>query len=262
MNAKTRENLNALNAEFYAANLESFDATRDHPWPGWQRALEGGPRGRPGHALQVLDIGCGNGRFAHFLCENWGSSPLDLPGLDYLGVDQSRGLLDLARERTPRDPSLWTLTWRECDILTPSPGSALTSGPFDLVTAFGLLHHIPGLEQRKQLMREMAERARVGGRLVFTAWRFAETDRFERHLVNWDDHNAKSAIPIDLDELEAGDHLLSFGSKEGPPRYCHHCDNSEFEELVAATGMELVATYFADSRSGDLNRYAVLEKRD
>ncbi|MDG2336327.1 MAG: class I SAM-dependent methyltransferase [Myxococcota bacterium] len=261
MNAKTRENLNALNAEFYAAHLESFDATRDHPWPGWVRALEGGPHGQPGRALEVLDIGCGNGRFAQFLWENRGSPPLNLPGLDYLGVDQSQGLLDLARERSPRDPSLGTLAWRQCDILSPSPGSALAPGPFDLVTAFGLLHHIPGLEQRKQLMGEMAKRTRVGGRLIFTAWRFAETDRFERHLVSWDDHNAKSAIPIDLRELEAGDHLLSFGSKEGPPRYCHNCGDSEFEELVAATRLELVATYLADSRSGDLNRYAVLAKR-
>ena len=261
MNAETQKTLNQLNLAFYAANADPFDASRAHPWPGWARALQGIESQGSGEALAVLDVGCGNGRFAQFLCEKWGHPPLDFPALAYLGVDQSRELLDLAEEKSPREQSPWALSWLESDILSPSPGLGLPPGPFDLIVAFGLLHHIPGLEQRKALVAEMAGRTRVGGRLAFTTWRFAETERFTKHRVSWGDHNAQSPTPIDLGELEAGDHLLSFGSEQGPPRYCHHCDDSEFAQLAAATGLELVASFLADGRSGDLNRYAILEKR-
>jgi hypothetical protein len=60
--------------------------------------------------------------------------------------------------------------------------------------------------------------------------------------------------------LESGDFLLSFGDKNGAPRYCHDFDESEFDQLVSATGLRLMDDFEADGRSGDLNRYAVLQR--
>ncbi len=249
MNAETRERLNGLNRRFYAANAESFDASRNHPWPGWKRAVARMEDKRRSEAFRVLDVGCGNGRFAHFLAA---------PGLDYLGVDQSSGLLDRAKEKAASGPGIQT-EWLESDILLPSPGSALPPGPFDLVVAFGVLHHVPGLAQRKAVLAEMANRVDANGYLVFTTWRFADVERFSGHLLSWERYNDESAEPIAAEELEAGDHLLSFGAEPGPARYCHHCDDFEFDQLVEATGLRLVDSYPADGRSGDLNRYAVLQ---
>ena len=36
--------------------------------------------------------------------------------------------------------------------------------------------------------------------------------------------------------------------------------DAEFKELVASSGLHLIDDFEADGRSGDLNRYAVLEK--
>ena len=65
MDPETRKRLLALNRDFYTREAEAFSATRNHPWPGWVRILDGLAPG----ALAVLDAGCGNGRLARFLLE-------------------------------------------------------------------------------------------------------------------------------------------------------------------------------------------------
>lgn len=259
MNASTSERLNAVNREFYASHASAFDASRNHPWPGWRRAL-GWANGKAIRgSLEVLDVGCGNGRFAAFLLDGTRNSPNDPLAVTYTGVDQSPELLSIASEGRA-DKETAGLKWIESDVLAGKPGSALPPGPFDLVVAFGLLHHVPGIDQRKQLVAALGERTGPGGHLIFTVWQFGRTKRFEGHVIPWEKYNAESEHPIATDELEDGDYLLSFGETANPPRYCHHCDDSEFADLVAATGLRLVDDFEADGRSGDLNRYAVLQR--
>jgi SAM-dependent methyltransferase len=258
MNAKTRERLNAVNHEFYAAQADAFDASRNHAWPGWKRAIRdifGKEAARP---LRVLDVGCGNGRFANFLQEKAENAAGEPHALDYTGVDQSSELLAIAAGGHPANGSN-VLSWIEVDILAGQAGFALPPGPFDLVVAFGLLHHVAGLEQRKDLLAALGERTHSGGRLVLTLWQFARTKRFDKHVIPWEQYNAQSEQPILTSELEEGDYLLSFGENSNPPRYCHHTGDSEFDQLIAATGLRLVDEFEADGRSADLNRYAVLE---
>ena len=66
MNPRTRLALNAINRGFYSAEASSasFSKTRDHPWPGWERAWSAT---QDAARRSVLDAGCGNGRFAEFL---------------------------------------------------------------------------------------------------------------------------------------------------------------------------------------------------
>jgi len=259
MNAKTRERLNAVNREFYAAQADAFDASRNHAWPGWKRAVRdifGKEASRP---LRVLDVGCGNGRFANFLQAEADHAAGESRALDYTGVDQSSELLAIAADGHPANGSD-VLNWIEGDILAGQPGFALPPGPFDLVVAFGLFHHVAGLEQRKDLLAALGERTDSGGRLVLTLWQFARTKRFDKHVIPWEQYNAQSEQPILTSELEDGDYLLSFGENSNPPRYCHHTSDSEFDQLIAATGLRLVDEFEADGRSADLNRYAVLER--
>ncbi len=259
MNASTRERLNAVNREFYASHASAFDASRNHPWPGWRRALGWAGDEAIGGSLEVLDVGCGNGRFATFLLDGTKNSPDGPLAVNYTGIDQSPELLSIASDGHA-DKDTAGLKWIESDVLAGRPGSALPPGPFDLVVAFGLLHHVPGLDQRKKLLTALGERVGSRGRLVFTAWQFGRTERFDGHVIPWEQYNAQSEQPILTGELEDGDYLLSFGETAKPPRYCHHCGDSEFADLIAATGLQLVDEFEADGRSGDLNRYAVLER--
>jgi len=256
MNSATRKSLSELNRRFYSAQADAFDASRDHAWPGWERAVQADGSPPPMGPLRVLDVGCGNGRFAEFLAARRGAGS---PALDYTGIDQSGALLASARARIDgRDGT--RPAWIEADLLQGQPGSSLPPGPFDLVAAFGLLHHVPGQEQRRSLVEALAHRIDNRGRLVFTVWQFATAKRFESRIIPWAEYNGTAQDPIAPDELESGDYLLSFGKRSEPLRYCHHCDDAEFKELVASSGLDLVDDFEADGRSGDLNRYAVLGK--
>jgi tRNA (uracil-5-)-methyltransferase TRM9 len=142
------------------------------------------PTSRP---LRVLDVGCGNGRFGVYLHER-GLSPLH-----YTGTDNSRSLLELARNALT---DMEQVNLIEADLLS----DPLPDGLFDLVVLFGVIHHIPAAAQRMALMRDLAEGVAPGGLLAFAAWRFYDNPRFQERTLAW---------PPDLDR-EPGDYLLDW----------------------------------------------------
>ena len=217
MKPETIERLLALNERFYERSAAAFSGTRSAPWPGWDRLLSRFPA-----PISVLDLGCGNGRFFAEL------SRRNLAA-DYLGIDTSSALLQLARAQHPEARFI------EADALSP------IEGEFDLVVAFGLLHHLPSFENRRRLMESLASHRHA----CVTFWRFEDRPRFQNRMLPWP-----------YEERDAGDHLLAFG-EEGP-RYCHHASDEEIRELIAATRMSEIDRYSADGETGDLNLYSVL----
>ena len=86
----------ALNRDFYAAVAVEFDRTRLNLPPGiveLVRQVNGMGLSGSSACLQVLDAGCGNGRFA------WALEEAGI-ACDYVGVDNDPRLLALAREHT------------------------------------------------------------------------------------------------------------------------------------------------------------------
>jgi tRNA (uracil-5-)-methyltransferase TRM9 len=228
MDAATIERLNAINRKFYEVTAREFDQTRGQPWPGWERLLTHlqGP-------LTVLDVGCGNGRFGVFLRQQPGR-------VDYTGLDNNQTLLDLARAALP------DAQFEQRDIVADPPEHRA----YDLVALFGVLHHLPGAERRKQLIQILAQRLNPGGVLVFTAWRFYEFERLRRRIVPW---------PADL-RVEPHDYLLDWRRGEVALRYCHYVDDAEQAALEAAAGLTLLDSYRADGHSGTDNQYSVLQR--
>lgn len=225
MDETTRQRLNAINQEFYRITADAFDQTRSQPWPGWTILINHINLPDP---CTVLDVGCGNGRFGVFLGQR----------IVYHGMDSSADLLAHASAALTGDG----ITLEQRDIVLHPPDQ----GQYDLVVAFGLLHHIPGNDQRLVFVRTLADRVKPGGWLAFATWRFMDHERFVQRVVAW---------PDDLQErVEAGDYLLDWRRGQAALRYCHHVDDDEHRRLVAATGLRPVATYDAD----DFNRYSVL----
>jgi SAM-dependent methyltransferase len=259
VDTRTRQQLLRLSTDFYRAHATGFDASRGHqPWPGWERLLEWLPE--PGATtLSILDVGCGNARLATFLA---GAGHR----LRYVGVDANSALLDAARERLA--PELVNqVELVESDFLaTSSPGESLPRGPFDLVALFGVLHHVPGRDWRRRLVRELVDRAAPGGLVAIAAWQFAGRERFERRRVDWRDMAPIGGETIDPSQLEDGDTLLRFGpDPEMPPRYCHQVADREMDDIGTDLGsfgldVDSVDDYRADGSEGDLNRYRVLRR--
>ncbi len=241
MEQATIDQLNAINQQFYQTTATEFDRTRGRAWQGWLDLLPHLPQDQPDDPYDVLDVGCGNGRFGVFMAENVGYP------ITYHGIDNNRTLLDLALDAVADAPST-TATVEYRDVVRHAPDSGL----FDLVALFGVIHHIPGTEQRKTLMGALAERLKPTGILVFASWRFYEFDRFKDRIVPWGDDLA--------DQVETHDYLLDWRRGEVALRYCHYVDDDEQQALIDATGLKQLATYRADGYQNQLNCYSVLQR--
>lgn len=234
MDRETIERLNALNRNFYATIADEFDATRGRAWDGWARLSP-----YLTAPLSVLDVGCGNGRFGVFLADTLTGA------IDYHGLDNAPRLLEHARNALTHYPAL-TVTLTEHDAILNPPDT----GTYDLVVLFGVLHHVPGAENRQQFIRQLAQRVASGGLLVFASWQFYDDERLKRRIVAW---------PDDW-HVEPNDFLLDWRRGERALRYCHHVDETEQAQLIEVSGLTPVTTYFADGASGRLNRYVVLKR--
>ena len=237
MDYQTRLRLNQINREFYARAASDFDATRGQAWAGWRRLLQA--ISLP--VASLIDIGCGNGRFGLFLAREQADS------LIYCGIDNNRLLLDLARNRLSVHPQL-TLNLRERDIIL----AGLPAMQAQLVSLFGILHHVPGFRERLELIARAADCVQPGGYLVFAAWRFYEQERFRKRVVPWSNDIA----------IERNDFLLDWRRGERALRYCHYIDDEEHEALIEASGLTVIEDYRADGATGQLNRYTVLRKTE
>ena len=235
MKRSTIERLNRINRDFYCATAAEFDAARQVGWRGWERLLA--VIDRP--LRSVLDLGCGNGRFAGFLVARQSER------FAYTGIDSSADLLARARRRLIEWPNIEP-SLIEADIVL----DGLPRSEAELVALFGLIHHVPGFDKRRELLAAAAQSVLPGGFLVFAAWRFYERARFRERILPW---------PAGI-EVEKHDYLLDWRRGERALRYCHYVDDAEHAQLIEATGLTVIADYRADGAERDLNRYTILQK--
>jgi len=242
--------LNAINRDFYVGRADEFSATRGGPWRGWLRFLERLRSGEP--PISVLDVGCGNGRFALFLRDH-----LERP-FHYAGVEYSSAAVERARANLAGVPNV---TLHEHDVIASLADDTLFPNlptDFSLIALFGFLHHVPGYETRRALLTELAKHLRGSGALVFSVWQFGRFERFRKKIIPWENFLTKTGARLDPSDLERGDHMLSWGDREPAYRFCHFTDSDETSRLVSALPLDLVEVFSADGHTNDLNQYFVL----
>ena len=248
----TARALTALNRRFYRRFAVPFDDSRQRPWPGWRRLLPHVPERRP---LRLLDAGCGNGRFAHFLVSEGFT-------LYYQGLDDSPELLEHARNRLgPLDGLDWHLT--RADLLT----NPLPEGAFHWITLFGVLHHLPGAHQRLEVLQRLASRLAPGGLLAASVWQLDKSPRFEQKVLPWSVYMefaaARGESPIAPEDVEPGDVLLTWSGEQETPRYCHFPPKEELESWrqgLLDQGLQALEPFEADGRSGSDNLYLLFRR--
>jgi SAM-dependent methyltransferase len=243
----TARRLNALNLAFYRDQADAWDAHRASPWPGWERLLSALPEDT---ALDVLDVGCGNGRFGRYLA---GQREV----ARYVGIDACEPLLRRVREAPPGGARLELV---RADFIGDAPDEVLPAGPFHLVTLFGVLHHVPSDVGRRALVAACAARVGRGGLLALAAWRFAEIASLRERALAPEEIRAHTGL--DPDALGPADFLMPFGPGRNAVRYARAIDAEELAVLTDGLGLEAVASYVADGRDAATNRYRLLQRPD
>ncbi|MDQ3008793.1 MAG: class I SAM-dependent methyltransferase [bacterium] len=250
MNSDTIKRLNQLNQDFYSTTAPEFDITRQTAWEGWYQLLPLIPELADKNApFRVLDLGCGNARFASFL-----SKELPQITIYYLGIDSSQELLHKAHTVT----GLSSFRVQQLDIVTTLINKSTIIAPdeelFDLVVAFGVMHHIPSNSLRQAFVQEMVRLCKPQGKAVFTNWLFKDDPTLSQRLI------APAELEIQAKDLEPNDFFIDW--KRGTPaiRYCHHVDETELQTVIEQSGARLERTYLADGKTQQLNRYVVLSR--
>lgn len=256
ISASTAEQLIRITSEFYAQQAQSFSATRQMPWQGWQQCLDAMHQLSAGEKPFVLDVGCGNLRFARFFCDEAGIVPAT-----YFAVDNCKPLV----ESGETNAHISELAFIELDVikslLDNTLSSRLTVSACDLVVAFGFLHHVPGAERRLQLLRTLLEKTKPGGYVCVSFWQFMNNQKLAAKAQETTAQGLQ-ALGIDASELEENDYLIGWQDKVNTWRYCHHFSQEELDELLASLGSDVhvCAQFSADGKDNNLNRYVILQR--
>lgn len=247
MKPHTAQALRALDRAFYRECADAFAETRTRPWSGFAQILEYCP-----HPLSVLDVGCGNGRFAVAMA----SQQPTLHVSHYLGMDMSPELIALARDQSAAWPFPARFVQHDVLQFEHAPWGGQT---FGLVAAFGLLHHIPGRRSRLDLVEYLGRQLEPDGLLALSLFRY---DRSHRLLGRRLEPEAcRALLPASaVQDLEPGDFLLPFGHTERV-RYCHLFDEDETSALAQTKGLQLITRLTPERGSDRLNDYLLLRRQ-
>jgi len=238
MNAAIATNLLTLNREFYTRFGESFAETRRRLQPGVKRILET----LSGHET-ILDLGCGNGAFARALAKRRHRGR-------YFGLDFS---LTLLREAELELGEL-AAQFMEVDLARLSHDRdhrSAISGPWDVVTAFAVLHHIPGVELRLETLKTVRELIAGDGRFILSNWQFLNSERLKARIKPWE------AVGIPGSEVDAGDYLLDWRRDGDGLRYVHAFTSQELSALAGRSRFDVVDAFLSDGEGGKLGLYQV-----
>ncbi|MBD3250297.1 MAG: methyltransferase domain-containing protein [Candidatus Pacebacteria bacterium] len=251
MDFSTIQTLNQLNRNFYQTTDIYFDQSRQYFWQGWYQLQPRLKKLAANHQpLTVLDLGCGNGRFAQFLKENV-SSWLSYHGMDcnahlLFSAQTTVSQLNIAAKLDHLDLIYNLLCGQLETILRPE---------YDLIAAFGLLHHVPGLRTRINLLRLLGERLSKSGLMIMTAWQFGAEKRFDDRQID------PQTIGIDPELLEQDDYILDWKRGEEAVRYCHWIKPAEMQEIAQQADLEIIDQFAADGKSKELNNYYLLQAK-
>ena len=248
MDAEVISRLLDINYQFYQKFSGSFSATRRRIQPGVARILDQLPL-----EANLLDLGCGNGEVAAALVRRGGCGA-------YLGIDFSPGLLEEAGAALSRAPAnRLQASFQAANLADPAPVIELAARiqPVDAVLAFAVLHHLPGVAMRRNLLAAVREILRASGRpdavFIHSVWQFLNSPRLAARVLPWEQAGLHAG------QVDPGDALLDWRRDGIGLRYVHHYSEAELQQLADESGFRLRWAFFSDGAGGNLGLYQVWE---
>ncbi len=157
--------------------------------------------------ISILDVGCGNGRFLETLAVSG-------PSYDYLGVDESKGMITEARKLHPAEffevldmNDIVSLSGQRC---------------YDYIVFIASFHHLCTALERSQVLESTKKLLAPGGIVMMTNWNLLGEATFPKYekSYKWN-----------------GDFGIKIGEHE---RYYHGFELYELERLFVDNGYEIV----------------------
>ena len=222
MNSTTIDKITLINQKFYSVNAVTFEKTRLRSWLGWNQLL---PLIEPNKSIRAVDIGCGNGRWLSFLHDK------ALPIESAVGIDLDLYMLDQAKRTFP-DTNKFRFYQGDC--VRNLDGCKNHFGDTNLITSFGLWHHIPSQQLRFDNLVTLLHCLVKGGILIINFWQFADNRYFVNKLIR--PGEICDTLDLPLNEFEPGDYFL--GNKETDTiRYCHSYSDEEVNSIATQLGV-------------------------
>lgn len=247
MNSDTASKLIAINREFYERFGASFSATRQRLQPGVKRILDS-----LNGDESILDFGCGNGELARVLAKRGHRG-------SYLGLDFSLPLLREAESQ----PEGFSARFMEVDLTKLSVTSKQLSvtDHWSLITAFAVLHHIPGNEMRLDILKTVRQALARDGRFILSNWQFLNSEKLKARIQPWDVLRLRSGRSgVEASDVDAGDYLLDWRSGGQGLRYAHHFTADELSDLARQAGFRVSESFLSDGEGSRLGLYQVWEQ--
>ena len=240
VNAVTSERLISLNRRFYTEHGSDFSQTRGRLQPGVVRLLDLLHRDD-----SILDLGCGNGELARTLARRGHRGP-------YLGLDFSPPLLDAAQ----REAIVFPAQFVQADIaeLGMMGNQLPVTGSWSWITAFAVLHHLPGFQLRVTLLRNVHDLLKDNGMFLHSCWQFLSSPRLKARIQPWE------AAALASDDVDSNDYLLDWRLGRRGLRYVHHFDEEELGDLARLAGFEVLETFYSDGENKRLSLYQAWKK--
>lgn len=234
-------------SEFYKAVGESFSATRENPWRGWEHFLELSDLNLNSKNLEVSDFACGNMRFEQFLIDK------RIPVSKFYLFDNCDKLLKLEQFEVSA-----SFKYTSVDLLDENSLKSLHVKKSDLTVSFGFFHHIPSFAYRKKFLDKLIDTTRCDGYIVISFWQFLNSLKIEAKAK---EITRIACNKLDITLEDKNDFFLSWQDRKDIFRYCHNFEDEEIEALVSGYhDVTLKYSYMADGKNGNLNRYIVLQK--
>lgn len=216
-----------------------FDRTRAYVWKELEQFA-----GYAHEGSRVLDFGCGNGRlFELFKGKN----------IAYTGIDQSGGLVAHARARHAE----YVASGLAQFIVGAGDVLPFLDASFDCVFSIAAIHHIPSMEKREALTRELYRVCAPRGIVVITVWNLWQKE-YRARVVR-----AALTKIFGRSQLDFFDVLVPWKNSRGEvqaQRYYHCFSLFSLKRLVLRAGFLLRAGGYFGGKPGKFNIYVIAAK--
>lgn len=160
--------------DFYTNSSEKRSSTRKKPWPEFdhiltyinevalanQQKIGEGKAKKEVEPLRILELGCGDGRFAEYLDKHFEHDFV------YIGIDSSKGLIDIAN-KTEYDNKISFQLHDMMDIVSYQDQQSV-----DVVVSIASIQHLH-CRHRQALWNEVYRILNYGGKHITTNWSYS-----------------------------------------------------------------------------------------